>query len=213
MMYSMTRKLALLLIVVVFVGGVAGCGSATQDETAAGEGQETNEESTAGNAADEADETVTTTVARESELIDTEIAPLKQGEPAPDFTYTLPDGTTHSLSDFKGKKVLINFWATWCPPCKAEMPDIQEAFERFEDEGFLVIGVSQDGDVDLIEPFAQEYGVTFPLIADPDHHIGTRYGVRGMPVSYFVDTDGAFYGRKMGMVDVSFIEDILNEME
>ncbi len=153
-------------------------------------------------------------IALESDLVDpTTRHRIAHGEPAPDFSYTLLDGSTHKLSDLQGKKVMINFWATWCPPCNAEMPDIQEASEKFADEGFVVLAVSQDIETELIPPFAQKFNLTFPLIADPRQQIGSTYGVRGMPSSYFLNTDGTIHSMVQGMVNVDIIEQTLENIE
>lgn len=156
----------------------------------------------------------TPVIAFESGIVDpSDRTPLKKGETAPDFSYTLTDGTTASLSDLHGKKVMINFWATWCPPCNAEMPDIQEAFEKHKDNGFVVLAVSQDLEIDLIEPFAQKYALTFPLIADPQNEISSRYGARGLPSSYFVNSDGTIDAAVQGVVTMKFIDDRIAAMK
>lgn len=152
-------------------------------------------------------------LALESSLIDRKPSALSAGDPAPDFSYTLEDGTTHQLSDLQGKKVLVNFWATWCPPCKAEMPDIQEAAETFREEGFRVLAVSQDPEPQRIAPFARSLQLTFPVIADPESEIARRYGVRGLPSSFFINTDGTIHSSVMGMVSVNSIERHLSAME
>ncbi len=151
-------------------------------------------------------------VAMQSALLDSGGA-LAEGKPVPDFSYTMPDGTTYKLSDLRGKKVLINFWATWCPPCKAEMPDIQEAFTLYGEDDFAVVAVSQDVETTMIEPFALQMGLTFPLVADANMDIGRAYGVRGMPSSYFVNSDGTLYARTVGMVSFDLIEKRIGEMK
>ncbi|NJN67141.1 MAG: TlpA family protein disulfide reductase [Chloroflexaceae bacterium] len=137
-------------------------------------------------------------VALESALIDREPGQLTRGGLAPDFSYTLADGTTHTLSEHRGRRVMINFWATWCPPCKAEMPDIQKAFEQFRDDGFVVLAVSQDPETRVIEPFVLNHSLTFPVIADPSSEIAQRYGARALPSSYFINTDGTLFAKVLG---------------
>lgn len=138
---------------------------------------------------------------------------LKRGAVAPNFTYTFADGTKHQLSDLRGKKVMINFWATWCPPCNAEMPDIQKAAELFADNNFVVLGVSQDLQVDLIEPFADQYQITFPLIADPQGQIGSHYGAQNLPTSIFINTDGTVHTIVMGMVSLETIQTMIEQLQ
>ncbi len=145
-------------------------------------------------------------VARDSALLESGgSAPLRVGDVAPDFSYTLDDGTTHRLSDLRGQKVMINFWATWCPPCRAEMPDIQEAATRYADQGFVVLAVNSGEEVALVEAFAQEFGLTIPLIANPSGDISNAYGARGLPTSYFINTDGTIGFRQVGMVSTETI--------
>ncbi len=138
---------------------------------------------------------------------------IQRGSPAPDFTYTFADGTKQQLSDLRGKKVMINFWATWCPPCNAEMPDIQQAAELFKDNNFVVLGVSQDLQPELIEPFAEQYQITFPLIADPQGQIASRYGARNLPTSVFINTDGTIHTVVMGMVSLEFIQERVEQIQ
>ncbi len=152
-------------------------------------------------------------IAVESSLLDRKSAQPGVGDPAPDFSYTMPDGTVHKLSDHRGKKILINFWATWCPPCKAEMPDIQEAANRFEDENFMVLALSQDVETHLIEPFAREKQLTIPLIPDPQGEIARTYGARGLPTSFFVHPDGTISSGVMGMLNIDSIQEHLDKME
>lgn len=155
----------------------------------------------------------TTLVALESSLLDHRAAVGGKGSPVPDFSYTLTDGSTHHLSDLQGQRVMINFWATWCPPCNAEMPDIQEAFQELRDEGFVVLAVSQDADVRRIEPFVRQNSLTFPVIADPQGKIGRSYGVRGLPSSYFINSDGTLHSRTLGVVSVPIIKQQLADMQ
>jgi peroxiredoxin len=171
-------------------------------EMAAGAGETSGDEG----------ETGGTVIAMESALIDRELKPLAKGDPAPDFSYTLADGTTHTLSGHQGTKVMINFWATWCPPCKAEMPDIQRAFEQYKGDGFVVLAVSQDPETRLIAPFVRQHGLTFPVIADPSNEIAQRYGARGLPSSYFVNADGTLHAKVLGMMSVDLIGKRLAEM-
>jgi peroxiredoxin len=149
----------------------------------------------------------------ESTLLDTgSEAPPQVGEVAPNFSYTLADGTTHQLADLRGKKVLINFWATWCPPCREEMPDIQQVSNDYGGN-FVVLAISRDDGPEQIRDFAQEMGLTFPLIANTTGDVSTRYGARGLPMSYFVNTDGTISYRQIGFMTRDFIETRVEEMQ
>lgn len=229
------RLLFLSLFVTLLVTLLVACGRNTSNTTttntpttAAQEEEQQDDSSQSLQIIEDSDETTNTTSEQESETSGTNVpivamqskllnisdrSPVKKGVLAPDFSYTLADGKTYTLSDMQGKKVMINFWATWCPPCNAEMPDIQDAMTKFEDDGFTVLAVSQDLETNLIEPFGKKYALTFPLIADPQGEIGRRYGVRGMPSSYFLNSDGTVNTVVQGMVNINYIEKVLEQME
>jgi peroxiredoxin len=114
------------------------------------------------------------------------------GFPAPDFTLDLLDGSEMTLSDFKGQVVLVNLWASWCPPCRTEMPAIEAAYQAYEERGFVVLGVNttdQDSEQDAAA-FVQQIGVTFPILLDRSGEVSRAYQLRGLPTSYFIDRDG-----------------------
>ncbi|SRR6266545_3449946 len=134
------------------------------------------------------------------------------GAVAPDFQYTMLDGTTHRLSELRGKKVLLNFWATWCAPCRIEMPDIQKALGE-RSEPVAVLGVNKAEAVDAIAAFAGEVKVGFPLIANPQGDIGSRYAAINLPTSYFINSDGTIGLRKTGVMDESFINNHLDQLK
>lgn len=141
-------------------------------------------------------------------------AKAKRGSMAPDFSYTFANGTKQKLSDWRGKKVLLNFWATWCPPCKAEMPDLQEAAESLKADGLLVLAVNGSNEgVEEIVPFAQENALTFPLIANLSGDLTEFYQVPGLPTSFFIDRNGIIYATKVGGVDVALIKQLMAEMK
>ncbi len=153
-------------------------------------------------------------IAVESQLLETVTNPrLHVGDPAPDFAYTLADGSTHTLRDLRGQKVLINFWATWCAPCEVEMPDLERAAQQLGDTGLVVLAVNHSEQVDVIERFAQKLGVTFPLIANPDRDIIQGFGVINLPTSYFIDTDGIVSYKHIGLMNFDFIKQRVEEMQ
>lgn len=144
-------------------------------------------------------------IAQQSQLLDDGDAIPQAGEVAPDFRFTLPDGTTTKLNELRGKKVLINFWATWCGPCQEEMPDLQQAHEQAGDD-LVIIGVNKAEDAAAVASFVKDVPVTFPLVLDPDSDIAYRYGARNLPMSFFVNTDGTINMVKLGIMDEAFIE-------
>jgi thiol-disulfide isomerase/thioredoxin len=134
-----------------------------------------------------------------------ETAPRK-GFLAPDFTLTTLDGSPVRLSDLRGKPVLINFWASWCGPCRAEMPHIQAAFEAHADEGLIVLGVDQLESPPPVATFANDYGLTFPIPLDEDGKVSATYQARALPTSFFVDRDGVIRDTFIGPMTSGLIE-------
>lgn len=111
---------------------------------------------------------------------------------APDFTLETLEGESITLSDLRGQVVLVNFWATWCPPCKAEMPAFEQAYTDYAAEGFVILAVNaiQQDSVDAIEAFRATNSLTFPILLDTDSDINRAYQVRSLPTSFFVGKDG-----------------------
>ena len=114
----------------------------------------------------------------------------RSGYPAPDFTLETLEGKTVTLSDLNGEVVLINFWATWCPPCRAEMPAIQEVYEEYRDQGFTVLAVNQRESQGRVAAFMDELGLTFPVPLDREGRVSARYRVNALPTTFFVDRAG-----------------------
>lgn len=101
-------------------------------------------------------------------------------------------GGTLELSELRGQVVMINFWASWCPPCREEMPAIQRVYEEFKDQGLVVVGINttyQDHERDAIA-FVEEFMLTFPIVMDWDGAVSDRYQLRGLPSTYFIDRQG-----------------------
>ena len=109
---------------------------------------------------------------------------------APDFTLDTMDGGTITLSDLRGQAVLVNFWATWCPPCRAEMPAIQRVYERFRNQGFTVLAVDLQESDRQVAAFSSSLGLTFPILMDRDGSVFNGYRVKALPSTFFVDRQG-----------------------
>ena len=118
--------------------------------------------------------------------------------PAPDFELNDIDGNSFRLSDHAGHIVIVNFWATWCPPCREEMPSMQRVWERMREEGVLMIGINVGEDEDTIFQFTADYPVDFPLLMDSDSKVTGQWSVRGLPTTYVVDPDGYIAYRAIG---------------
>ncbi len=120
-------------------------------------------------------------------------APAPQpGFLAPDFELQTLDGQTLSLAQFHGQPVILNLWASWCPPCKAEMPAIQSMYSAYHEQGLVVLGLNMTSQDDLgnAQAFAQQAGVTFPVLLDQDGSVARRYEMRALPTTVFIDRNG-----------------------
>jgi peroxiredoxin len=112
------------------------------------------------------------------------------GMQAEDFRLTDLAGKEQSLSQYRGKIVLLNFWATWCKPCTTEMPAMQASYDKLRDKGFVVLAVNELEDNDKVREHIKQYGHTFPVLMDHDNKIANQFGVFGLPVSVFIDQEG-----------------------
>lgn len=124
----------------------------------------------------------------------------REGFSAPDFTLDLLGGGTVALSDLRGKPVVLNVWATWCPPCREEMPAIEKVYRSYKELGLVVIGLnltSQDSE-QAVSDFVQELGLTFPIALDRDGSVGDRYRPPGLPTTYFIDDQGVIQSVVVG---------------
>ena len=116
---------------------------------------------------------------------------VKLGEPAPNFRLRDLNGHSVSLSDLRGKVVLLNFWATWCGPCRVEMPAMEELYRTFSRNDFEILAVSTDAQgASVTRPFQQENHLTFPILHDADYRVGLTYGARSLPMTFMVDRQG-----------------------
>jgi peroxiredoxin len=116
----------------------------------------------------------------------------QEGFLAPNFTLQSITGETYTLSDLRGQAVVINLWATWCPPCRAEMPALQKMYEEYKDQGLIILAVNStvQDTASAVAPFAAEHGLTFPILLDDTGLVTNAYQVRSLPSSYFIDRKG-----------------------
>ncbi|MGY0692703.1 peroxiredoxin family protein [Virgibacillus sp. FSP13] len=138
---------------------------------------------------------------------------IAKGEFAPDFELKTLDGETVRLSDYKGERVLVNFWATWCPPCRAEIPDLQKLYDK-KDVTILAVNLTEseksEGDV---KNFVEEFEMTFPVLKDTNSKVSTTYQVRAYPTSYMIDSNGRIQFIAMGAMNYDLMAQELAKIE
>lgn len=131
--------------------------------------------------------------------------------PSTDFTMYKPDGTPLKLSDLAGQPIVLNFWATWCPPCRAELPDFQAAYETYGDRvTFVMLNVSES--IETAQAFFAENGYTFPLYADLDDDASNAYVVTGIPTTIMYDAAGNILDSHIGMIDGNTLTEGINKL-
>jgi peroxiredoxin len=150
-------------------------------------------------------------------LLANQVYATEEKLPAPDFTLKDISGRDVSLSSFKGKVVLINFWGTFCVPCRKEMPSIETLYKTYKDKGFVVLAVSEDKSISNVKEFIKEYRLTFPVILDDDKKVAKQYKVSVLPVSFLIDKKGMvsrkFFGEREWTDTESkkMVEELLSE--
>jgi len=134
-----------------------------------------------------------------------------KGSVAPDFALkSLPDGKTLQLSSLRGKAVLVNFWATWCEPCKVEMPWLIELQKKYGPQGLQIVGITkEDSDEKTIADFAHKMGVNYPVLVGTNKVLDLYGGIDGLPTSFFVDRSGKVVAEVVGLRDESILEDAI----
>ena len=128
-------------------------------------------------------------------------------------------GETHTLADYKGKIIFLNFWATWCPPCRAELPDIQKLYEEYAaagDDSVVMIGVAAPGyggekSAEEIAAFLEENGYTYPVLMDEGGELFLQYGVYSYPTTFMIDKDGNVFGYASGQLSEDIMRDIIRQ--
>ncbi|MCS5695131.1 TlpA family protein disulfide reductase [Desulfofundulus thermocisternus] len=135
------------------------------------------------------------------------------GQRAPDFTLTTADGEELSLSDFRGRPVVLNFWATWCPPCRAEMPAIQSFYEKTGREiHVLAVNLTaSERSAARVKDFLDAGGFTFPVLLDTRGDVAREYLVRAIPTTFFIDREGIIRARHTGSLTLEMLEEIVKE--
>ena len=142
-------------------------------------------------------------------LSNTELAMV--GEPAPDFKFLSEQGHELLLSDFAGTPIVLNFWASWCPPCRMEKPHFQQAFDYYGNEvKFIILNV--DEPIDVVRAYMDEEGFSFPVYFDELREGAAAFSVTGVPETFFIDADGIVNSRFLGAINFDTIEHAIQEM-
>ena len=134
------------------------------------------------------------------------------GATAPDFALLSPEGREISLSDYAGQVILINWWATWCPPCKAEMPAINAFYEAHQADGFVVLAVNSQEGASTVKDFIQHNGFTFPILLDSQGQVMDRYHVRALPTSFIIDRHRVIQHIQTGEISPQQLEAIVEPL-
>ncbi len=131
----------------------------------------------------------------------TPFPPPRVGAPAPDFTLTSLDGKPVSLSDFRGKRVILNFFATWCPHCRAETPTLVSYYNDMANQNIVIVAVNLGEGKDKVAAYQKEFNVTFPLLLDDTGEVGRMYYVSSIPLNIFIDAQGVIRSGYVGEID------------
>lgn len=134
------------------------------------------------------------------------------GAPAPDFTLKDLSGNDVTLSSLKGQVVLVNFWATWCAPCRFEMPALQQRYEALKDQGLMVLAVDADEPIEDVAPFVDAYKLTFTVLLDPGATVNDLYRIRGYPTTFFVDREGMIGKLHLGPLTEEQLDGYLRDL-
>ncbi|MRN53427.1 thiol-disulfide oxidoreductase ResA [Paenibacillus monticola] len=130
----------------------------------------------------------------------------KEGSRAPSFELLGLDGQTHTLKQYKGKAVVLNFWGSWCSPCVQEMPALQAQWEKWRDQGVVVVGVNVGEDQMTVENFVKMVGINFPVVMDTGRDAVRSYGISPMPTTFFINSKGKVDSIHIGQLDLSTLD-------
>jgi thiol-disulfide isomerase/thioredoxin len=126
------------------------------------------------------------------------LEPMKDNSPTPDFTLVDPSGKKVSLKDYRGKVVLLNFWASWCVPCREEMPAMERLYDQYKNKGFTIVAVNVKDNQKDASAFLKNLKITYPVMVDPDGEVGLLYGAWGLPTTYLIGPKGEGLARIWG---------------
>lgn len=137
---------------------------------------------------------------------------LNPGDLAPNFALQGGDGASRQLADYQGKPVVLNFWATWCAPCRQEMPELVAAYQEHLDQELVILGINAQESGEQARKFVDQYQMTFPVVLDARGDVQQLYQVRGLPTTVFIDRDGRIAARHAGLLTRDLLDQYLAEI-
>ncbi|WP_010529533.1 TlpA family protein disulfide reductase [Lentibacillus jeotgali] len=197
------KKAILVLVVVVMFGWAVYDFSSSTDETSVEEN----------NSSGGAKITSPPPAGGDSQVEESDEVGTSVGQIAPDFKLRTLEGETVRLSDYRGERVIVNFWATWCPPCRAEIPDLQKLYDKKDVEILAVDLTDTEESIEDVRAFAKEYDMTFPVLMDENSDVADTYQVMAYPTSYMIDSSGHVQYIAMGAMNYDLMVQELEKME
>lgn len=138
--------------------------------------------------------------------------PLPMGQLAPEFSLTGLEGKLHQLEDYRGHLVVLNFWATWCGPCRIEMPLLEQTYARLKLTGLVIIGVNMLEAKSTVQDYVQALNITFPILLASDDSVAKSYGVFGLPMTFFIDSNGILRDKYIGLLTEEILQHYLDDL-
>lgn len=145
-------------------------------------------------------------------LQDYSAIPSEMNYPAPELTLTDLSGNTVSLTDYRGTVVLVNLWATWCPPCRAEMPTLSKFYKKYREHGFELIAINQEETLDVVQPFVDEFELPFPVWLDLEYQAEKKFKTVNLPSSYVIDRTGQVRLLWIGEITYKRLEEFVSDI-
>jgi thiol-disulfide isomerase/thioredoxin len=152
---------------------------------------------------------------RDASTQDFSAVPAEVNFPAPELNLVDLSGKQVSLNDYRDNVVLVNLWATWCPPCREEMPTLQKFYEKYKEDGFVLVAIDQEEPLELVQPFVDEFGLTFPVWLDEEYEAERKFNTMNLPSSYVIDRNGVVRLMWIGGISKKnlekFVPDLISE--
>lgn len=201
----MKKAILIVLVIAAFGWTIYEFTSSSKDETV---------EDKSGGAPEDGKITSSAPAGDDEPVEESEEEGIEKGEIAPDFELETIEGETVKLSDYRGQKVIVNFWATWCPPCRAEIPDFRQIYDEMDDVEILAVNMTDtESDRDKVEPFVDDFEMEFPVPMDEDSSVATTYEVVAYPTSYMIDSDGHIQFKAPGAMNYDIMKQELEKFD